>query len=124
MDKIVTRIDNKVNEVLSPKRLFKNDIPPEILKTGKVIFNFIVGYYLKISLIILIFSLIFQQWILIIFLIANILVIYLIKIFGKWFINNYKDMKVTRIKERVGDSPAVYDFKIDQKDNEGTKDTF
>jgi len=53
-------INNKENELHSPKRLFKHDIPPEIFKTGKFIFNFIVGSYLKISLIVLIFSLIFQ----------------------------------------------------------------
>lgn len=120
-------MNNKENvkiESKLPVRLIKYDIPPEILKTAKSIFNFIVGSYLKISLIILIFSLIFQQWIVIISLIANIVVIYIIKKLGKWFIQNYKNIKVTTIKERVGDSPAVYELKIDKIDNEGTKDTF
>ncbi len=124
MDMIENRIENMANEVPSPKRLIKHDIPPEILKTAKSIFNFIVGSYLKISLIILIFSLVFQQWIVIISLIANIVVIYIIKKLGKWFIQNYKNIQVTTIKERVGDSPAVYELKIDKIDNEGTKDTF
>jgi len=40
--------------------------------------------------------------------------------FGKWFINNYRNIKVMTIKERNGDSPAVYELKIDSKTNEGT----
>ncbi|ETB63872.1 TPA: hypothetical protein DIC38_01955 [Candidatus Nomurabacteria bacterium] len=112
----------KDNELKLPKRLFKNDIPPEIFKTGKIVFNFITGKYLKISLIILVFSVLFQQWVIIVPLIINIVLIYLLKTFGKWFVLNYKNIKITTIKERVGDSQGVYKLEIDKKDNNDVKD--
>lgn len=110
-------IINKNSEVQSPKRFIKYDIPPEIFKMGKVIFNFITGKYLKISLIILVVSVIFQQWGIIIPLIINIVLIYVLKIFGRWFVQNYKNIKITTIKERVGDSQGVYELEIDKVDN-------
>jgi len=55
----------------------------------------------------------FQQWGIIIPLIINIALIYIIKILGRWLVRNYKNIKITTIKEQVGDSQGVYKLEID-----------
>ena len=103
------------NELGSPHKLFNFNIPDEVFRIVRVIFNFITGGYLKISIILLIVFLFYRQWNIIIPISINIVLIYLIKIFGKWFVKNYQNIKVTTIKEGTQDTSGVYEIQLDKE---------